>query len=183
MSSRRKSTDGLPWKQQLASALQVYGHRNWIIIADAAYPQHAHHGVTTVTVEADLLNVVDRVLSSIKRSQHLRSNIYIDEELEFVDERDVPDIDEFNRRLITLFGAQEFKRYPHKEIIDLVVNAAEHFSVLVLKTSTLKAYSSVFIELGCGYWTEEAEQRMRKNVLRSKSAKSSELSATAIRAV
>lgn len=183
MSSRQESTDGLAWKQQLASALQVYGHRNWVIITDAAYPQHAHNGVTTVTVEADLLNVVDHVLSSIKGSQHLSSNVYIDEELEFVDECDVPDIEEFSRRLMSLFGAQGFKRYPHEEIIDLVVNAAEHFSILVLKTQTLKAYSSVFIELGCGYWAEEAEQRMRENILRSKSAKGSELQATAIRTV
>lgn len=183
MSSRRKSTDSLPWKKHLASTLQVYGHRNWIIIADAAYPQHAHRGVTTVTVEADLLNVVEHVLSSIKRSQHLRSSIYIDEELESIDELDVSDVEEFNRRLISLFGTQEFKQYPHEEIIALVMNAAPHFSILVLKTSTLKAYSSVFIELGCGYWTEEAEKRMREKMRRSKIAKGSELSATAIRVV
>jgi hypothetical protein len=39
--------------------------------------------------------------------------------------------------------------------------AGKTFNVLILKTNLTLPYTSVFLELDCGYWSEEAEQRLR----------------------
>jgi hypothetical protein len=40
-------------------------------------------------------------------------------------------------------------------------SSAEKFHVLILKTNMTLPYTSVFIELDCGYWSAEAEARLR----------------------
>jgi hypothetical protein len=40
--------------------------------------------------------------------------------------------------------------------------AAETFRVLVLKTDLALPYTSVFLELDCGYWSPGAERRLRE---------------------
>ncbi len=40
--------------------------------------------------------------------------------------------------------------------------AARLYDVLVIKTNLTIPYTSVFLELDCGYWAPEAEQRLRR---------------------
>ena len=36
------------WETALQSKLPVFGHRNWIVIADAAYPKQSAPGIETI---------------------------------------------------------------------------------------------------------------------------------------
>jgi hypothetical protein len=36
------------WQTVLDETLPVYGHRNWIVIADSAYPKQSNSAITTV---------------------------------------------------------------------------------------------------------------------------------------
>ena len=56
---------------------------------------------------------------------------------------------------------------PHEQIIRRLEEAGRSFQVLVLKTDLTLPYSSVFIELECGYWTDEAEHALRDALARA----------------
>ena len=40
------------WQKVLADRLPAYGHRNWIVVADAAYPAQAKDGIETIVADA-----------------------------------------------------------------------------------------------------------------------------------
>jgi hypothetical protein len=150
------------WRELLARRLPAYGHRNWIVIADAAYPSQSRPGIETVVTGAEQLEVVKVVLDQLARSKHVRPNVYLDAELPHVAEEDARGIHRYRLGLKRLLGKRAAESLPHERIIDRLDKAAEQFHVLVLKTTLTLPYTSVFVELDCGYWTPEAERRLRK---------------------
>jgi len=50
---------------------------------------------------------------------------------------------------------------PHDQLMTDLVDVSRGYRVLVLKSTTLLPYSSVFIELDSGYWSADAEKRVR----------------------
>jgi hypothetical protein len=50
---------------------------------------------------------------------------------------------------------------PHDKLIARVDDASRQFQVLVLKTNMTIPYSSVFLQLNCKYWSDDAEARLR----------------------
>jgi len=50
----------------------------------------------------------------------------------------------------------------HEKIISLLDQAGQTFRVLIVKTNMTLPYTSVFLQLDCGYWSADAEQRLRK---------------------
>jgi len=152
------------WVSELQRRLPLFGHRNWIVIADAAYPHQSAAGITTVVADGDLLAVAERVLSLIQQTKHIRATVYTDRELKFVDEHDAPGVTAFRERLEHLLQKDEIKQLAHEEIIAKLDQAARVFSILIVKTKTVIPYTSVFLELGCGYWDAAAEDRLRKAI-------------------
>jgi hypothetical protein len=53
------------------------------------------------------------------------------------------------------------KVMPHEEIISRLDEDSRMFNVLLLKTNLTIPYTSVFIQLDCGYWDAEKEKRLR----------------------
>ncbi len=53
---------------------------------------------------------------------------------------------------------------PHMDIVRKLDASSELFNVLILKTDLTLPYTSVFIELGAGYWNEEAEAELRERM-------------------
>jgi hypothetical protein len=53
---------------------------------------------------------------------------------------------------------------PHEELIAKLDEAAKTFRVFVLKTNLTLPYTSVFLELDCGYWDSRAEAELRKSM-------------------
>src|SRR5207302_6892842 len=97
------SSDGTNhWESELIRRLPLFGHRNWIVIADAAYPAQSHPGIETIVASADQTDVVREVMEAVAACRHIRANVYLDLELEFVDEADAPGITAYRRQLTAL---------------------------------------------------------------------------------
>jgi L-fucose mutarotase/ribose pyranase (RbsD/FucU family) len=152
------------WERQLQSRLTVFGHRNWIVLADAAYPEQSNPGIETIVVAADPFEVIGKVLEAITQSAHVRANVYIDAEMQFVEEGDAPGINNFRFELAELLNPTQLQPLPHEEIIAKLDQAAKLFRVLIVKTRLTIPYTSVFFELDCGYWSAEAEARLRRRI-------------------
>jgi hypothetical protein len=151
------------WEQWLQILLPLYGHRNWIVVADAAYPAQSRNGIETVVTDAGQMEVVTKVLEAIRACRHIRANVYMDRELDFVAEDAAPGVAEYREKLAGLLAAQKTV-LPHEEIIAKLDKTAQLFRVLILKTTMTIPYTSVFFELDCGYWTEAAEKQLRQRM-------------------
>lgn len=150
------------WKNELNKQLQLFGHRNWILVVDAAYPLQSNPAVKTVVTGAGHLEVITEVLAATEEVKHVAPDIYLDKEIDFVPEKEAPGMDEFRSKLQDVLLGKKVEKVLHEEMIAQIDEAAELFHVLVLKTNFLLPYSSVFINLNCGYWTTEQEERMRE---------------------
>ena len=87
------------WELRLEALLPLYGHRNWIVVADSAYPAQSRPGIETIVSGAGQLEVTLKVLDAINASRHVRATVYLDRELEFVDEKDAPGVTEYRNQL------------------------------------------------------------------------------------
>lgn len=103
-------------------------------------------------------------LKHLDRSAHVRPIVHVDSELDYVSNDDAPGIDAFRTDLKELLAGRPIARLPHEQIIGKLDSASQEFSVLVIKTPSLLPYSSVFINLDCGYWSAEAEERLRRRI-------------------
>ncbi|MGC1463135.1 MAG: RbsD/FucU domain-containing protein [Terracidiphilus sp.] len=157
------------WEAQISSILPLYGHRNWIVVADAAYPAQSRDGIETLVSGADQFPVVRHVLDAIASSIHVRANIYVDKELDFVPEIDAPGIEDYRRELAAALHDAHVAYIPHEEIIAKLDRSAQLFRILIIKTEMTIPYTSVFFELDCGYWNASAEQRLRQTIAASDS--------------
>ncbi len=154
------------WELELTRRLPLFGHRNWIVVADAAYPAQSNPGIETLVACADQMQAVRKVQDAIAACKHIRANIYTDLELGFVEENDAPGIVEYRRQLDALLDTSNCRQLPHEQIIAKLDQCAQQFRILIVKTDLTIPYTSVFFELDCGYWTAEAEQRLRQAMLR-----------------
>lgn len=149
------------WQSKLKSELPLLGHRNWIVIADAAYPKQSAPGIETVFTGGEQLEVLKTVLKAIEYAPHVNAKILIDAELDHVSEKDAPGVTAYREALKKLVKGGETKVIPHEEIIKQLDEGSKLFNVLLLKTTMTIPYTSVFLELDCGYWNAEKEQRLR----------------------
>ncbi len=155
------------WKVILKDRLELYGHRNWLVIADSAYPAQARQAIETIVVDEEQTIVLERTLAILSGCKHIRPNIYTDEELNFVGDDDAPGISSYRQALVALFKGHQVRTLPHEEIISTLDRVGEKFRVLLIKTKMLIPYTSVFMELECGYWNADCEERLR-SAMRSK---------------
>jgi RbsD / FucU transport protein family len=149
------------WEQRLAELLPLYGHRNWIVVADSAYPAQSKPGIETIFAGGDQVEAVRKVFNAITGSSHIRANIYLDQELASVAEHDAAGVLDYRGKLERLLGSS-VRQVAHEQVIAKLDQAAQVFRVLIIKTSMTIPYTTVFFELDCGYWSAEAEQRLRK---------------------
>ncbi len=159
------------WEQHLSLILPLFGHRNWIVVADSAYPAQSRPGIETIVSGAGQLEVAGTVLDAIAASKHVRANVYLDQELQFVAEADAPGASRYRTQLAETFKATNTTRLPHEQIIAKLDQVAQIFRVLIIKTELTIPYTSVFFELDCGYWTPGAEQQLRRAIAASAGAK------------
>ena len=149
-------------KRKLARELPVLGHRNWIVVADWAYPAQSRPGIETVYVGGDQAKTVQAVLQAVDAAKHVRPVVYVDAESKFVSEKDAPGIGAYRKKLAGLLKKRPVKTMPHAEVIANLDEAAKTFRILILKTEMVLPYSTVFIQLECGYWSTEKEKRLRE---------------------
>ena len=150
------------WKARLSTILPLFGHRNWIVVADSAYPAQSRPGIETIVSGDDQLASVDHVLHAIAACKHVRAIIYADKELAYVAESDAPSVVDYRRKLEKMLDGARVAYIPHEQIIQRLDQSAKVFRILLIKTEMTIPYASVFFELDCGYWSTEAEQRLRQ---------------------
>ena len=157
-----------PWKDGLAQELRVLGHRNWIVVADSAYPAQTSAGIETVYVGGDLLETLRAVLSAIDGSKHVQPVAHLDAELDHVPESLSPGAESFRKELKETLKGRRVDSIPHAEIMQRLDEVGKTFRILLLKTDLAIPYTSVFLELDCGYWGPEKEQKLREAMAAAK---------------
>jgi RbsD / FucU transport protein family len=150
------------WRVRLNQQLQMMGHRNWIAVVDSAYPLQTSNGIETVETNDDQLEVVKTVLNQIAKAKHVRPVIFTDAELKVVPESDAKGVTAYREALSHLLAKDDAQSLPHEEIISKLDEAGKTFHILILKTTLTIPYTSVFIRLDCGYWSADAEKRLRE---------------------
>jgi L-fucose mutarotase/ribose pyranase (RbsD/FucU family) len=152
------------WQTEVENTIKLFGHRNWIVVADGAYPKQSNPAIKTITVEANQLEVVQFVQESIEKTAHVQANIFVDKEMDFVAEKDAKGIDNYRLELKKMLNSKNLNTKLHEEIIGELDKSAELFDVLIIKTKLAIPYTSVFFQLECGYWNAEAENNLRTNL-------------------
>ncbi len=149
------------WKAEVSETIKIFGHRNWIVIADAAYPELSNPAIETVVIDADQLEVVAFVSELIANANHVDANIFIDKEMDFVAEKNAKGIGAYRNALKKLLDGKPVNTLLHEDIIKKLDDSAKLFNVLNLKTDLAIPYTSVFFQLECGYWNAASEQELR----------------------
>lgn len=149
------------WEEIVNNRLQLYGHRNWLVIADSAYPAQSRQGIETIVADEEHTSLLSRVFVMLRECRHVKPNIYLDQELRFVAEQDAPGVTSYREELRHLVKGYELRTLPHDEIISKLDVAGDQFRVLIIKSNMRIPYTSVFFELECGYWNTRAESCVR----------------------
>lgn len=158
------SNSEVSWRDILKRQLPLLGHRNWIVVADSAYPWQTSPGVETIDTGADQVEVVKAALEAFTKVSHVRPEILMDAELPFVAEADAKGVTTYRTQITHALQGHGVKSLPHEQIIHELDEAGKTFHVLLLKTKMTIPYTSVFMRLNCGYWSDEAEARLRQSM-------------------
>jgi hypothetical protein len=154
------------WRQRFAELLPTYGHRNWILIADAAYPAQVG-AIEVLATGEDHLTTIREVMDALRTAPHIRPVVRLDAELEYVSDDLVPGAKALRSALLSDLEDLEPEWMWHADLIDQVGEVSRKFPVLVIKTTGTVPYSSVFVELDCGYWSPAQEAEMRRQIAES----------------
>jgi D-ribose pyranose/furanose isomerase RbsD len=154
------------WQTALQQRLALYGHRNWIVVSDAAFPAYSETGIETMVVNQDLASVLHSVAKAIAASKHVRAAAFVDRELQFVPEQSYPGVAQLREQINREFSKNSLASIPHAEAISKIDEAGKTFRVLFIKTNTTIPYTSVFMRLDCGYLTDEIDAKI-KNAMAS----------------
>jgi D-ribose pyranose/furanose isomerase RbsD len=164
--SESKPAEEMEWKGELQARLSLFGHRNWILIVDKAFPMQNGSGITVINSNEKLLPVLTYVLSEIESAEHVKPIIYQDKELSFISEAQSKGVGELRESLKKAFGDQKVQQIMHDSVFLKIDEAAKLFNVLVIKTNEIIPYSSVFVELDCAYWNGENEKILRSGMMK-----------------
>jgi D-ribose pyranose/furanose isomerase RbsD len=159
-----ESDMAITWEQKLAQGLPALGHRNWLVVADSAFPPQISPGIEVIVSGEDHFAVLEKVLKAVDASKHLRPRIYLDKELSHVTEDLAPGIDACRQRLDGMLRGRDVSPVLHEELIARLDQVARTFRILMIKTSLTLPYTSVFMELDCGYWKPDSEAKMRERM-------------------
>ena len=157
------------WVHTIEERMPLFGHRNWLVVADAAYPAQSRPGIETILSGESQQTTMETLLAHLRTCEHVRPIVHVDRELEFVDEKDAPGVGGYRQWLKTTLEGLTVNSAPHEEIIAKLDLAAQMFSILIIKSTMTIPYTSVFIELDCGYWDAESEARLRADLQRGES--------------
>ncbi len=172
--TRQDSLSGNDWKSRFDKILPLLGHRNWIIVADKAFPEQNAAGMEYINTNEGLLPVLQYVLQQVNQSGHVKPIIYRDKELSFIPEDQVKGITAFRKgsgkildnaleagqRQAGATGTQ-VQTILHDSVFTKLDAASKLFKVLVLKTNETLPYTSVFLQMDCAYWNGDQERELR----------------------
>ncbi|WP_316839113.1 RbsD/FucU domain-containing protein [Pedobacter gandavensis] len=150
------------WKKQVQTKLPMLGHRNWILIVDQAFPEQNSLGMEYIYANEDLLPVLKEVLTQVNASAHVKPIVYQDQELNFITENQAKGVKNFISGAKEVLGTQKVESLLHDEVFKKLDTESKLFKVLVIKTNEVIPYTSVFLQLDCGYWNGDKEKELRE---------------------
>ena len=150
-----------PWMSVVRNEMGNLGARNWIVISEAAFPIQSRRGLKVLKVDADIPEVLDGVETIIEETHHVKPRLFISAEFANVPYDYAPGIDAHKKELNKALHGRKMIRLDNEMLMRLLSDTSKIYRVLVLKTRTAIPYSSLFIELGSGYWDAESESVLR----------------------
>jgi L-fucose mutarotase/ribose pyranase (RbsD/FucU family) len=159
-----KASEAPAWTRTLAEYLPALGHRNWIVVADSAFPLQISPGIETITTGEDHFAVLKKVLEMVDGAKHITPKIWLDKELAYVPEALAPGADEARRRLDEMLEGRGAAPLLHADLIARLDEVGRTFKIVMVKTTLAVPYTTVFLELDCGYWGPAAEAKMREKM-------------------
>lgn len=154
----------MPWDTRLAELLPLLGHRNWIVVADSAFPYQIADGIEVLETFGDHIPILQQVKELMAESPHIDPHPLLDEELNFVTDEAIVGASDMRKAIRSMLAGMEIREALHKDVLSRIDSAGKTYKVVILKTSCTIPYSSVFFELGCGYWTNELEHNLREQM-------------------
>ena len=152
------------WKNDLRSEVQALGYRNWIVIADAAYPFHNRAGVRTVVAPVETPEIIRELVATINEKQHIKPQFYTARELKSVKNSQAAGVDQYRKEIKSALSGYTTRELDSVTLNRLLQGTSSTYAVLVIKTQTALPYSSIFIELDSGYWDVETERELRESI-------------------
>jgi len=145
----------------LRHELNYLGARNWIVVAEAAFPIQSRRGLRVIQIDGDIPNVVDGVEQVIEEKHHVKPRLYVTTEIGSVPYDYAPGIKNYSKQLKEALHGRETIQLDNAMLMRMLNDTSKTYRVLVIKTRTALPYSSVFMELGSGYWDAESESALR----------------------
>ncbi len=154
----------ISWTATIHRDLPLYGDRNWIAIVDSAYPDQSRAGVTTIVTHQSMYKVLKYVLAAVAKAPNIRAEAYTDRELQFVSNQQAPGISGYRKKIDHILMTADVPHHQRMHInsIHLLNQDGKIYKILILKTNLTMAYTSVFLHLKCGYWSNADEAALRK---------------------
>lgn len=150
------------WEIDFDQKLPILGHRNWIVIADKAFPEQNAEGIEVINTNENFLTVLKYILQQVDSSGHVKPIIYRDKELEFITESQAKGVESFRKESEKLMNLDSKPQtILHDSVFAKLDSASKLFKIVVLKTNETIPYSSVFLQLDCSYWNGEKEKELR----------------------
>ncbi|MHC4723698.1 MAG: RbsD/FucU domain-containing protein [Planctomycetota bacterium] len=75
MSCGCQKVDSWRWERKLSKELKLMGHRNWIVVADSAYPAQNRAGIETIVAGSTQLEAVKKVLLMLQVFIYIARNL------------------------------------------------------------------------------------------------------------
>ncbi len=155
------------WEEKLSKQIPYLGHRNWIVIADMAYPLQSGQGITTIYADESYADVLRKVKGMIDGAPHIFAHIYNDFELSFIKEEDAPGVNGIREAIRNICG-DESTAIMHEKLISQLDEAGRLFNVVIIKTPLTIPYTTTFFELDCAYWGADKQARLDEAVAAAK---------------
>ena len=70
--SESQPRESVEWQTTLQSRLSAFGHRNWILIVDQAFPMQNGSGITYINSNEKLLPVLSYTLAELNHAAHVK---------------------------------------------------------------------------------------------------------------
>ena len=149
------------WQKRFKDLIPMLGHRNWILVVDGAYPLQSSAAMEVISTGDTLPSVLGEVMNEIGSAKHIRPIIYKDIELDVLSDELCPGVDQLKIEIHDKLAGFSVQDILHDDVFSKLDKASQLFSILVLKTDCCIPYSSIFIELDCGYWSANQEAQLR----------------------
>lgn len=160
-----------PWKRTVRHELSFLGANNWVVVAEASFPIHSRRGLRVISIDAEIPDLVDGIEQVMEERHHVKPRIYVTSEIGHVKYDYAPGIKHYRKELKTALHGRETISLDNDMLLRMLKDTSKTYRVLVIKSRTALPYSSVFMELGSGYWDSESESVLRDDMERSQKMK------------